>query len=143
MTLIEERINSLKLSFSQFSNWEKKYQHIILLGQKLQPLDETEKIAENLVKGCQSQVWLIATLHIDKIIFKADSDAFITKGIMAVLLQIYSDLKSEEILSIPSQFLSEIGLQQHLSMSRSNGLNAMIKKMSFYAIAFQVQQNRS
>lgn len=137
--MIDDRINALILDFKRFRDWEERYKHLIDLGKKMHPMDESNKISANLVKGCQSQVWLHADLEGDKIIFQADSDASIVKGIIALLVNVYSGSTPEEILSTKPTFLEEIGLREHLSMSRANGLNSMMKQISFFAVAFKTK----
>ncbi|EQC50884.1 SufE family protein [Bacteriovorax sp. DB6_IX] len=136
---INHRIDELKSEFSQFSDWEDKYKHIISLGKALVEMPEELKTEENKVKGCQSQVWLHADLKDGKIIFQADSDAAIVKGIVSVLVRVYSNATPEEVLATKPEFLDEIGLRQHLSMSRANGLSSMVKQISMYALAFQTK----
>lgn len=123
--------------FSIFSDWMEKYEYIIELGKKLPPLDDVFKTEENLVKGCQSRVWLHAELQLDgKVIFTADSDAVITKGIIALLIRVLSGQKPTDILSADLSFIDRIGLKEHLSLTRSNGLVSMIKQMKLAALAF-------
>ena len=136
---INNRIEELKAEFSGFSDWEDKYKHIIGLGKALVEMPEELKTEDNKVKGCQSQVWLHAELKEGKIIFQADSDASIVKGIVSVLVRVYSDSTPEEVLATKPEFLDEIGLRQHLSMSRANGLSSMVKQISMYALAFQTK----
>jgi cysteine desulfuration protein SufE len=134
-----DRIKSIVDEFKKYSDWEDRYKHLITLGKNLPPMDESQKTESNKIKGCQSQVWLHAELSGDKIIFSADSDASIVKGIIALLVQVYSGCSPDEILSIKPTFLEEIGLKEHLSMSRANGLTAMVKQISFYAMAFKIK----
>ena len=137
--MIDDRINRLINDFKRFSDWEERYKHLIDLGKKMPAMDEANRIPANLVKGCQSQVWLHADLEGDKIIFQADSDASIVKGIIALLINVYSGSTPEEILSTKPTFLEEIGLREHLSMSRANGLNSMMKQISFFAVAYKTK----
>lgn len=137
----EERVNQLVDEFSKFSNWEERYKHIIKLGKNLETMDEKYRREEYKVKGCQSQVWLFPELEEGKIIFHADSDASIVKGIIALLLRVYSDATPSEILATKPDFLDEIGLREHLSMSRANGLSSMVKQISMYALAMQAKMN--
>lgn len=137
--MINERVEKLKQDFQSFTQWEDRYKHLIELGKKMAPMDEQFKTAENLVKGCQSQVWLHAELNNGKVLFSADSDASITKGIVALLVYVYSDSTPDEILSTKPTFLEDIGLREHLSMSRANGLTSMVKQISFYAMAFKAK----
>lgn len=137
--MIAERIQKLKDDFGRFSQWEERYKHLIDLGKKMPPMDESLKTESNKVKGCQSQVWLHADFNDGKIIFSADSDASITKGIVALLVFVYSDSTPDEILMTKPTFLEELGLREHLSMSRANGLNSMLKQITFYAMAFKAK----
>ncbi len=136
---INNRVDALIGDFKVISNWEDKYKKIISMGKDLAPMSDDHKVDVNKVKGCQSQVWIHAFLEGDKVIFLADSDASIVKGIIALLLSIYSDSTPEEILATKPDFLSEIGLREHLSMSRANGLSSMVKQISLYALAFQAK----
>jgi len=136
---INDRVSSLIEEFKEISNWEDKYKKIITMGKDLTPMAEEHKTEANKVKGCQSQVWIHAFLENDKIVFHADSDAAIVKGIIALLLKIYSDSTPEEVLATKPEFLAEIGLREHLSMSRANGLSSMVKQISLYALAFQAK----
>lgn len=136
---LQLKIENLKNDFSKFTNWEDRYKSIIELGKQLKPLEENLKIDDNLVKGCQSQVWLIGEFDQKSglVNFKADSDAVIVKGLVALLVSLYSGSQPEEILSHPPTFLKELGFDQNLSPSRANGLYAMIKKMQILALAFK------
>lgn len=137
--MINQRIEKLKDDFKNFGEWEARYKYLIELGKKMPGMKEELKTEENKVKGCQSQVWLHAELIGDKIHFSADSDASIVKGIVALLVYVYSDSTPEEILMTRPVFLEEIGLREHLSMSRANGLTSMVKQISFYAMAFRAK----
>ncbi|WP_372655652.1 SufE family protein [Halobacteriovorax sp.] len=139
MSTINTRVSTVVTNFENFSNWEDKYKAIINLGKDLETLPEEFRLESNKVKGCQSQVWLHAELEGDKVIFKADSDAAIVKGIIALLLSVYSDATPDEILATKPDFLETIGLRQHLSMSRANGLSSMVKQISVYALAFKTK----
>ncbi|MCR9131245.1 MAG: SufE family protein [bacterium] len=123
--------------FSLFQDWTDKYKHIIKLGSKLEPLPEEDHKDENLVKGCQSQVWLTAQLDEDRVVFKADSDAAITKGLVALMIRVYSGQTPDEIIAHNPDFLKQIGLAEHLSPTRANGLASMVKQMKIYAMAFK------
>ncbi|MBO6792849.1 MAG: SufE family protein [Balneolaceae bacterium] len=131
---IQERIIK---EFSLFDDWTDKYKHIIKLGSKLEALPEKDHKDENLVKGCQSQVWLTADLDGDKIVFAADSDAAITKGLVALMIRVYSGQTPDDILAHNPDFLKQIGLAEHLSPTRANGLASMVKQMKIYAMAFK------
>jgi len=137
--MIKQRIEKLKNDFQNFGAWEERYKHLIDLGKKMPVMNEDYKTEENKIKGCQSQVWLHAELVGDKVQFSADSDASIVKGIVALLVYVYSDSTPDEILLTKPTFLEEIGLREHLSMSRANGLTAMVKQISFYAMAFKAK----
>lgn len=136
---IDQRINNIVQDFKRFSDWEERYKYLIDLGKKMPAMEESFQIPENLVKGCQSQVWIHAELKEDKIFFQADSDASIVKGIIALLVGVYSGSTPDEILATKPTFLEEIGLREHLSMSRANGLNSMMKQISFFAMAFKAK----
>lgn len=125
--------------FSLFEDWMDKYEHLIQLGKSLPLIDPQRKTDDKLIKGCQSKVWLDAYLKEDKVIFTADSDAIITKGIIAVLIRVFSGHSPEDIASANIDFIDEIGLKEHLSPTRANGLVSMIKQMKLYAVAFQAQ----
>lgn len=129
--------------FSLFDNWMDKYQYIIEVGQSLPPLDEAYKKDENLVHGCQSRVWLVAREDEDKVVFEADSDAIITKGLVGMLTRALSGHSPSEIVDAKLSFVDAVGIREHLSPTRSNGLNSMIKQMKYYALAFQAKQNKS
>lgn len=121
--------------FSLFEDWMDKYEHIISFGKELPEMEETKKIEDNLVKGCQSKVWLHAEQQKDKLHFEADSDAFISKGIIGLLIRILSDQPTSEIARADLYAIDKIGLKDHLSPNRANGLSNMIKKLKMYAIA--------
>ncbi|MGJ8745930.1 SufE family protein [Polaribacter sp.] len=123
--------------FSMFDDWMERYEYMIELGKSLPIIDDKHKLEENLIKGCQSKVWLYSELNADKITFTADSDAIITKGIVALLLRVFSDQKPMDILNADTDFIDEIGLKEHLSPTRANGLISMIKQIKMYAIAQQ------
>jgi cysteine desulfuration protein SufE len=126
--------------FELFDDWMDKYKYIIEMGQELPGISDDHKIDDNIVRGCQSQVWLLPSRDGDSIHFEADSDAIITKGLVGLLTRVLSDQKPEDILNAELKFIDEIGLREHLSPTRSNGLNAMIKKMRMYAFAYQSQE---
>ncbi len=123
--------------FSFFESWDEKYTYIIDLGKQLPPITPINKTDINKVKGCQSQVWLHAYKNDDKIFYEADSDAIIVKGLIALLLQIFSSQKAIDIVQSELYFINKIGMHQHLSPTRSNGLSAMVKQIKFYALALQ------
>lgn len=124
-------------AFSLLDSWEEKYEYIIELGKQLPPLDAKYKLEENIIKGCQSTVWLVANFENGKVNFKADSDAVIVKGLVSLLIKVLSGLTPDEILQAKLGFLQDIGMMSHLAQTRSNGLRAMIQQMKNYALAFQ------
>ena len=130
---IAEAQDSIVDEFSFFDDWQDKYAHLIDLGRELSPLAEDEKTENRIVRGCQSQVWLIPEQDGNKIIFRAESDALIVNGLIAVLLRIFSGRTADEILGASLDFLERIGLSSHLSMNRTNGLHSMIKTMRAHA----------
>ena len=125
--------------FSMFDDWMERYEYIIDLGKSLPLIEESYKLDENLIKGCQSKVWLHSELNEDTLIFTADSDAILTKGIVALLLRVFSDQKAADILAADTKFIDEIGLKEHLSPTRANGLVSMLKQIKMYAIALQAR----
>ena len=131
---VEEQIID---DFSLFDTWEEKYEYIIDLGKKLPALEDKFKLPENIIKGCQSTVWLATEFKDGKIFFKADSDAVIVKGLVSMLISVLSGHLPEEILSAKLDFIREIGMMNHLAQTRSNGLLAMIKQMKNYALVYQ------
>lgn len=138
MTLSEKE-NSIIADFSIYADWMEKYEYIIELGKDLPIIDEKYKTQENIIKGCQSTVWLYAELKNGKVIYTADADAIITKGMIALLVGVLSNEKPDDILNCELNFLKEIGLQEHLSPTRSNGLLAMVKQMKLYAMALKLK----
>ena len=136
---IKEKQQELIDDFAFLSDWEQKYEYIIDLGKELKGLPEEKKKEDILIKGCQSQVWLDAELHDGKIFFLADSDGILPKGIISLLVGVYSGHTAEEILAAAFDFISNIGLQEFLSPSRANGLASMIKQIKFYAVAYQLK----
>jgi cysteine desulfuration protein SufE len=142
---IHEKQERIIKEFKVLGDWQERYKHIIKLGQKLDPLEDEHKKDENLVRGCQSQVWLIAELQDGKVIFKADSDAAITKGLVALMVGFYSGEDPDTIIATKPGFIEKIGMQEHLSPTRSNGLASMVKLMKIYAMAFKskLQQQAS
>lgn len=136
---IKEKQQELIDDFVFLSDWEQKYEYIIDLGKELKGLPEEKKKEDILIKGCQSQVWLDAELRDGKIFFLADSDGILPKGIISLLVGVYSGHTAEEILAADFDFISKIGLQEFLSPSRANGLASMIKQIKFYAVAYQLK----
>lgn len=138
---IEDRQQELIAEFSDIEDWMDRYGYIIDLGNALPEIDESKKTPQNLIEGCQSRVWLDAELHGDgKVNFTADSDAIIVKGIISLLISVLNGHTPDEILEADLHFINDIGLGEHLSPTRSNGLLAMVKQMKMYAMAFKVGQ---
>jgi len=127
--------------FALFDDWMQKYEYMIDLGKSIPLIDPSEKSDDKLIKGCQSKVWLNAEMKNGKVAFTADSDAIITKGIIAILIRAFSNQTPEAILAADTAFIDEIGLKEHLSPTRANGLVSMIKQLKLYAVAFQAQLN--
>ncbi|GGG39541.1 Fe-S metabolism protein SufE [Croceivirga lutea] len=138
---ISEIQNEVVDEFSMFDDWMQKYEYIIEMGKSLPLIDENYKTDDNIIKGCQSKVWVHAELDKDRLVFTADSDAIITKGIIAVLIRVFSNQKPQEIIDADTDFIDEIGLKEHLSPTRANGLVSMIKQLKLYAVAYQTQLN--
>lgn len=136
---IKEKQEEVVEEFSMFEDWMQRYEYMIELGKSLPLIDEKYKVDENLIKGCQSKVWVHAELQGDQLMFTADSDAIITKGIVAILIRVFSNQHPAEILEADTGFIDEIGLKEHLSPTRANGLVSMIKQLKMYAIAYQTQ----
>ncbi|MFY7811220.1 MAG: SufE family protein [Flavobacterium sp.] len=128
---------NIKEDFDFLENWDEKFEYLISLGKSLSPMQEKYKTDENLIKGCQSKVWIFANKIEDKLIFESDSDAIITKGIVALLMQVFSNRTAKEILEADTKFIDEIGLKEHLSPNRANGLVSMIKEIKLYALALE------
>ncbi|GMN07738.1 SufE family protein [Croceitalea sp. MTPC5] len=127
--------------FAMFDDWMQRYEYMIELGKSL-PLIETQyKTDDNIIKGCQSRVWVHAELNNGKLVFTADSDAIITKGIIAILIRAFSNQRPQDIIEADTDFIDEIGLKEHLSPTRANGLVSMVKQLKLYAIAYQTQLN--
>lgn len=125
--------------FEFLEDWMERYEHIIALGKSLPLIDKQHQTDDNIINGCQSKVWIHAEKLDDKIIFTADSDAILTKGIIALLLRVYSNQTPETILNTELDFIAKIGLKEHLSPTRANGLLAMIKQIKLYALAFKMK----
>ena len=124
-----------------FDNWEDRYQYMIDLGKTLPLIAPEYKTDDHIIKGCQSKVWVHADMEDDKVAFTADSDAIITKGIIAILIRVFSNQHPTDIIKADTDFIDEIGLKEHLSPTRANGLVSMIKQLKMYAIAYQTQLN--
>ena len=141
MMSINELQDEVIAEFNDFDDWMDRYQMLIDLGNELPPLPEKYKTEQNLIEGCQSRVWLEAEEKDGEVIFQADSDALIVKGIIALLIRVVSDHTPEEILNADLYFIDKIGLKEHLSPTRSNGLVSMVKQMRMYALAFKAKGN--
>lgn len=137
--IIKEIQEEIIDEFAMFNDWMERYEYIIEIGKSLPLIDTKNKTDQNLIKGCQSKVWLHADFDNDKVQFTADSDAILTKGIIALLLRVYSDQNPKDILDSDTLFIDEIGLKEHLSPTRANGLVSMIKQLKLYALAFQAK----
>lgn len=134
---IQEIEDEIVEEFSLFDSWDDKYEYIIDLGKRLQPLDAVHKTAQNKVKGCQSTVWLVADYQDGRVFYKAESDAVIVKGLISMLIRVLSGHTPDEILNADMDFINKIGMTSHLAQTRSNGLRAMVKQMKHYALAFK------
>ncbi len=143
METTEQKINILLKKFSTLSSWENRYKEIIKLGKKLPVLDSNFKTQDLLVKGCQSQVWLKVDLSpTETLLLKGESDSLIVQGLLSLLIFVYSDQKPEDILSTPPDFLEDLGLKQHLTPNRANGVYAMVKQIFYYAQVFQLLEKK-
>lgn len=140
---LQTRQKNLIDRFTAFSSWEDRYREIIEAGKRLPAFPEAHRLDQFKVSGCQSQVWLFPELRGERVFFHADSDALITKGLIALLLELYSDATPEEILGAPPEFIQALGLESKLSPSRANGLFSMIKQIKFYAVALQAKLHSS
>lgn len=138
---IGQLIQSLVEEFDKLPDWEARYGRIIEIGRQLAPMPESKKIEDNKVRGCQSQVWLSASFENGKVVFEADSDAQIVKGLIAVLLRVYNRRTTKEILSTSADFIEKLGLNANLSQARTNGLVSMIKQIKIYALAFSAREH--
>lgn len=136
---IKEIQNEIVSEFSMFDDWMERYEYIIELGKGLPIIEEQFKTEDNIIKGCQSKVWVHAEEKDGKVIFSAESDAILTKGIIAILIRAFSNQTPAEILAANTDFVDEIGLKEHLSATRANGLVSMIKKIKMYALAFEAK----
>lgn len=139
MATIQEIQEEIIDEFSMFDDWMQRYEYMIDLGKSLPLIDEQFKTEDYIIKGCQSKVWVHAAMQDDKIAFTADSDAIITKGIIAILIRTFSGQPPQAILDADTSFIDEIGLKEHLSPTRANGLVSMIKQIKLYAVAYQTQ----
>jgi len=136
---IKDIQNDIIEEFSMFDDWEERYQYMIDLGKTLPLIDDQYKTEDYIIKGCQSKVWVHAEMKAGKVNFTADSDAIITKGIIAILIRVFSNQNPKDIIEAKTDFIDEIGLKEHLSPTRANGLVSMIKQLKMYAIAYQTQ----
>ncbi|MBC8455301.1 MAG: SufE family protein [Flavobacteriales bacterium] len=133
---IDQIQNEIISEFDMFNDWTEKYEYIIDLGKSLPVINDAFKTSDNTIKGCQSKVWLYAEYINNKLIFTADSDAIITKGIIAILIRVFSNQSPKDIVDAKADFIEEIGLKQHLSQTRANGLSSMIKQIKLYAVGY-------
>ncbi|WP_223032544.1 SufE family protein [Hanstruepera marina] len=136
---IEEIQSEIIDEFSMFDDWEERYQYMIDLGKTLPLIEDQYKTEDNIIKGCQSKVWVHADMQNNNVVFTADSDAIITKGIIAILIRVFSNQSPKAIIEANTDFIDQIGLKEHLSPTRANGLVSMIKQLKMYAIAYQTQ----
>ncbi|MFT6814450.1 MAG: cysteine desulfuration protein SufE [Sphingobacteriales bacterium] len=141
MSTIEEIQQEIIEEFSLFDDWMEKYQYIIDSGKTLSPLDAAYRTEELIIKGCQSQVWLRPIVKVDQVLFEADSDAAIVKGLISLLVRVMSGQKVGEVAKADLHFIDDIGMREHLSMTRSNGLSQMIKQMKNYAVVLERQSS--
>lgn len=141
MSTIESRQQEIIDEFSMFDDWMQRYEYMIELGKSLPLINPLYKTEDNIIKGCQSKVWVHADIEDQQLNFTADSDAIITKGIIAILIRVFSGAHPKDILDANTDFIDQIGLKEHLSPTRANGLVSMIKQLKMYAIAYQTQLN--
>lgn len=139
MSNIKEIQEEITDEFALFDDWMQRYEHMIELGKSLPLIDKQYKTEENIIKGCQSKVWVHAEMQDDNVVFTADSDAIITKGIIAILIRVYSNQKPQAIIDASTGFIDDIGLKEHLSPTRANGLVSMIKQIKMYALAYHTR----
>ena len=138
---IQEIENEIVEEFSLFDSWDDKYEYVIDLGKKLPILEDSRKLDENKVRGCQSTVWLVADHADGKVHFKADSDAIIVKGLISMLIRVLTNHTPDEIINANLEFIQKIGMTTHLAQTRANGLLAMVKQMKNYALAFKIKNS--
>lgn len=136
---IAEQQAEIVAEFALFDDWMQRYEYMIELGKSLPLIAPEYKTDDHIIKGCQSKVWVHAELAEDKIVFTADSDAIITKGIIGILIRVFSNQHPKDILAADTAFIDEIGLKEHLSPTRANGLVSMVKQLKMYALAYQTQ----
>jgi len=137
---IQEKQNQIIDEFNFFQDWSEKYQYLIDLGKSLPDFDQNNRIDSNLINGCQSKVWLNSSFNDNIVLFEADSDAIISKGIISLLIRVFSGHNPKDILEANIDFIEKIGLNSHLSQTRANGLLSMIKQIKIYALAYQVKK---
>lgn len=133
---IKDIQNEIIDEFSLFEDWMQKYEYLIELGKSIKPIKEENKIDSNLIKGCQSKLWLHAEFSKGKMVYTADSEAIITKGIAAILLRVFSNQTPNDIINSSVDYIDKIGLKEHLSPTRANGLMSLVKQLKYYALAF-------
>ena len=138
---IQDIQNEIIDEFSMFDDWMQRYEYMIDLGKSLPLINDQYKTDDNLIKGCQSKVWVHAEMKDNKVIFTSDSDAIITKGIIAILIRVFSNQRPKDIIEADTKFIDDIGLKEHLSPTRANGLVSMIKQLKLYALAYHTQLN--
>lgn len=143
MESVKEEQNKIIEEFELFDEWDDKYGYLIELGKKLAPFPEQHRSDENKIKGCQSQVWMHSFMEDNKVNYLADSDAVIVKGLVSLLIRVYSGKSPDDIVNSDLVFLDKIGLKQHLSPTRSNGLASMVKQMKLHALAYQAKMNNN
>ncbi|MBP7848689.1 MAG: SufE family protein [Lentimicrobiaceae bacterium] len=141
MKTIQDIATELEREFGAFEDWMDKYNYLIEMGKSVPMIDPQFRTDAYLIKGCQSRVWLQAELVDGRVTFKADSDAVITRGIAAMLIRVFSGHKTQDIIAADTSFIDRIGLQEHLSPTRSNGLLSMLKQMKLFALAFQARES--
>ena len=141
METIADRQKEVIEEFSLFEDWMQRYEHMIELGKSLPLISKEHKNEDNIITGCQSKVWIHAALEKDQLVFTADSDAIITKGIIAILIRVFSNQHPKAIVDSNTNFIDQIGLKEHLSPTRANGLVSMIKQIKMYAVAYQTKLN--
>jgi cysteine desulfuration protein SufE len=137
---MQARVSRIKSRFLQYQDWEDRYKELIRLGKELNQYPDDKREEKYKIKGCQSQVWLYPEFKEGRVYFSADSDAVLVKGIVGLLVNVYSDATADDILATKPDFLKEVGITEHLSMNRSNGLAAMMKQMQMYALVFKSMQ---
>lgn len=138
---IKEIQEEIVAEFNDLDDWMDRYQLLIDMGNELAPLDDKYKVEQNLIDGCQSRVWIVCEENNGRLFFQADSDALIVKGIIALIIRVFNNQTADDILNAELDFIDDIGLKEHLSPTRSNGLLAMIKQIRIYALAFKAKQS--